>query len=420
MSEQMFANPSFLAPTRPLQIQPSYTSMSRSSVQPITTTAVKRLAPGDEIRDPVLKGFGSRRQVDAVTYFVQARIRGRKKRITIGQHGPWTAEKASKEASRILVAISAGDDPAQAREDRKRVSATFEQVAQDFLALHGPKIKPSSRSSYTIHIQNRLGASFNGRPIKEISLADISRAHASWAETPRAANYALAVLSKLLTWSEKHGYRDKGTNPCGEIDRYPEVKRKRYLTTDEMARLGEVLHQAEMSGENPWIVNIFRLLLLTGARLGEMLSLRWEYVDVSRRALHLPDSKTGAKTIPLSPAALSLLQSLPRLDRSPWVFPSHIPGAHITAVHHNWTRIRDRAGLSDVHIHDLRHSYASAAITAGGSLPLVGHLLGHAQPITTQRYAHIAPSPAQHLADMTGNTIADALSRNIAKVRDGR
>jgi integrase len=383
--------------------------MARSLAGKITITAVRSLEPGDELRDSELKGFGVRRQSATVSYFVHTRINGRLKRLTIGRHGsPWTPETARKEAARLLVNIRSGQNPAQERDDRRRISDPFEVVAEEFIKVHGKRLKPRTREEYTRLIRLQLGRAFHGRPISEIKPADVARAHASWSDTPRAANHAIAVLSKLLSWAEQHGYCHPGPNPCSTVDRYKENKRDRYLSEEELVRLGAALAEAEAADENPWVIGIIRLLILTGARLSEMLTLRWEYLDAGRRALRLPDSKTGAKTVYLSPEALAVVCALPRIDGNPWVFPGHVDGNHIVNIQKPWRALRSRAGLDDVRLHDLRHSFASISIEAGGTLPVIGHLLGHTQAQTTHRYAHVAPHPAQRIADAAGARIARA------------
>lgn len=393
--------------------------MAHSLTGKITLTAVRDLAPGSELRDTELKGFGVRRQNASISYFVHTRIDGRLKRLTIGRHGsPWTPETARKEAAKLLVGIRSGQNPARERDERRQVSATFEVVAEEFIRVHGAKLKPRTREEYARLIRIQLGGAFKGKSISEIKLPDIARAHASWSDTPRAANHAVSVLSKLLSWAEQHGYRAPGENPCRKIERYGETSRERYLTEDELVRLGTTLTQAGLAGENAWVVGVIRMLILTGARLSEMLTLRWSYLDVSRGALRLPDSKTGAKTIYLNQQALDVLVRLPRIDGSPWVFPGHIDGRHLVNIQKPWRALRSQAGLDDVRLHDLRHSFASIAVEVGGTLPVIGHLLGHTQAQTTSRYAHVAPNPAQRVVDAAGARIAKAWENDLAVTTD--
>lgn len=381
--------------------------MALSVVGKITVATVRDMSPGTELRDADLKGFGVRRQNASISYFVHTRINGRLKRLTIGRHGsPWTPETARREAATLLMGIRSGQDPAHERNQRRQVSETFEFVANEFLRVHGAKLKPRTREEYTRIIRNQLTRTFKASSINDIKDSDVARAHASWSDTPRAANHAVSVLSKLLVWAQQHGYRTSGDNPCSKIQRNKETKRERYLTADELTRLGQTLATAEANGDNPWVVGIVRMLILTGARLSEMLTLRWSYYDAARGSLRLPDSKTGAKTIYLSQQALDVLARLPRIEGNPWVFPGHIAGAHLVNIQKPWRALRALAELDDVRLHDLRHSFASIAVEVGGTLPMIGHLLGHAQAQTTARYAHVAPNPAQQIANAAGAHIA--------------
>ena len=230
---------------------------------------------------------------------------------------------------------------------------------------------------------------------------------------PKTANDTLAVLSKMFNLAEQWGWRPDGSNPVRHIDRYRIASRERFLSLQEFARLGNVLVEEErMQGVFPSIINAIRLLIVTGARLSEILELRWDAIDFERSRIRFQESKTGAKTIFLSAAALELIRSIERLPDNPYVIVGHKPGTHLVHIHHQWYRIRAKAGLDDVRLHDLRHSYASVGATLGMSLPIIGKLLGHTQSITTQRYAHLSADPVQEAADRIGETIATALSGN--------
>ena len=227
------------------------------------------------------------------------------------------------------------------------------------------------------------------------------------------------------------GYVPKDYNPARDIKRFKVSGRERYLTTEEMERLGSVLRLAETQGL-PWtikaqghtlkhlpkaqepvvyppdVTGAIRLLLFTGCRLREILRLRWAEVDLERGLLLLPDSKTGRKTVFLNGAAVSVLDSLERI------------GAYVIAgadrdkprrdLKRPWDHIRSAAKLGDVRIHDLRHTFASIGAGAGLGLPVIGRLLGHASPATTQRYAHLADDPARRASEAIGNTLMQALA----------
>jgi integrase len=236
-------------------------------------------------------------------------------------------------------------------------------------------------------------------------------------ETPGAANRALALFSKMANLAERWGWRPDGSNPCRHVDKYPEHRSERFLSDMEIARLAEALAESEQSStESSSVIAAIRLLLFTGARLSEILTLRWEHVDFESQCLRLPDSKTGAKTIYLPAPALNILADLHRSDSNPYVIAGAKPGAHLVNLRKPWDRIRRRAGLQGVRLHDLRHSFASMAVAGGLSLPIIGALLGHTQPSTTARYAHLAADPLKQATDLIGQRIAAAMAGTSAEV----
>jgi integrase len=215
----------------------------------------------------------------------------------------------------------------------------------------------------------------------------------------------------MFSMAELWGLRPDGSNPRRHIKKYPEEKRERFLSPAELRRVGEVLREMEVEAvELPSAIAAVRLLILTGCRLGEVMTLRWEHVDLDGRALRLPDSKTGPKVVHLGQPAVAVLRGIRRLPDNPWVIVGTKLGGRLTDLQPFWQRVRARAGLKDVRIHDLRHTYASIAVAAGQGPPMIGKLLGHTQVQTTARYAHLAADPLRAAADQVAEALAAALT----------
>ena len=206
-----------------------------------------------------------------------------------------------------------------------------------------------------------------------------------------AANEAVAVLSRMLNRAEAWGLVPPGANPCRHVARYRRRRRERFLTEPEFRRIGRVLAALEAEGRVPVpAAAALRLLMLTGCRCNEILTLRWDDVRPGAREIRLRDSKTGPRVVALSPAAGRVLAALPRDAGNPWVIAGRRPGTRLRHLGYYWHRVREPAGLDDVRLHDLRHSFASRALALGESLPMIGKLLGHSKLQTTARYAHLA------------------------------
>jgi integrase len=217
------------------------------------------------------------------------------------------------------------------------------------------------------------------RKVTDIERRDIAEFHHSLSHIPYQANRTLGVLSKMFNLAEVWGLRPDGSNPCLHVKKYPEQKRERFLSPEEFAALAKALREIEADGsETQSAINAIRLLMLTGCRLNEIMTLKWGYVDLRGREFRLPDSKTGAKIVHFGETAAEVLKGIEKLDDNHWVITGRKEGARLTDLQHPWRRIRARAGLPDVRIHDLRHSYASGALALGEGLPMIGKLLGHA------------------------------------------
>ena len=214
----------------------------------------------------------------------------------------------------------------------------------------------------------------------------------------------------MFVLAEMWGLRPDGSNPRKHIRKYPEEKRQRFLSAAELRRVGEVLREMESERvELSSAILAARLLILTGCRLGEIMTLKWDYVDFDEHALRLPDSKSGKKVVHLGSPAVEYLLDAQRIDGNPWVVTGTLPAKPLSDLQPFWQRVRARAGVKDVRIHDLRHTFASTAVASGQGLPMIGKLLGHTQVQTTARYAHLASEPVRTAADSISKTLREAL-----------
>ena len=320
--------------------------------------------------------------------------------------GQIPTETARRRAMAAISEAKGGGDPAAARDERRK-AVTMKQLGKRFLEEYVPNhCKTSTAYEYGRSVKFFIDPRIGRRKVRDIKRSDIAELHHELRETPYQANRTLGVLSKMFSQAEVWGLRPDGSNPCLHVKRYKEEKRERFLSAEEFARLGQVLDETLRDGsETRSAVVAIRLLMLTGCRLSEIQKLQWEYVDLEAAELQLPDTKTGGRAVPLAPSAVRLLQSLPRDDDNPWVIAGKKPGSHLTDLQHPWRRIRARAELEDVRIHDLRHSFASRALALGEGLPMIGKLLGHTQVQTTARYAHLARDTVKASAARIGDSI---------------
>ncbi len=398
---------------------------ARGNVPKLTKRTVESAKPADRVThvwDDALSGFGLRVFPSGRRCFVlKCRAKGRQRWIKLGFFGELTPDQARRIAQNRLAELRAGRDPGEER-NAARSAPTMRELAERYLRDHAvPKKKPSSVSDDRAMLRLYVVSSLGKRRVADVTRSDVDRLHASLSATPVRANRVLFLLSTMLNLAEKWDLRPPYSNPCRGVERYRENRRERFLSSAELARLGTALAEVEaahvegrdprrQASELPAAVAALRLLILTGCRRGEVLGMQWEWIDFERRCVRLPDSKTGAKAVALNAPALAVLASLgERRGDSPWVIPGSDSAQPFVGLPKVWRRVRDRAGLADFRIHDLRHTHASVGIAAGLSLPLIGALLGHRQPSTTQRYAHLASDPLLEAAELVGARIAAAL-----------
>ena len=360
--------------------------------------------------DSELQGFGVRAYPSGQKYYVvQTRARGRAaKRVTVGRHGVITAEEARRRAALIVARIKAGEDPvaepiAAKRADGPTVAVLAQRYLEEHVAVRcKPKTAETCRQVVGKHILPALGET----PALAVDHAQVTALHHSLRATPVMANRVVDELSRIYNAAEDKGLIPEASNPCRLVVKNRERSRERFLTDEEFRRLGRVLDEAETcKGVSAHALAAIRLLLLTGCRKGEILNLRWGEVDLEALELRMPDTKTGPRTIALSPEAAGVLAGIARADGNPFVIPGKIKGKAMRNLNDPWKVVCRRAQLKDLRIHDCRHSYASRALALGESLPMIGRLLGHTQVETTARYAHLAKVSVRESAVRVSDSI---------------
>ena len=361
--------------------------------------------------DRELPGFGVRVHPSGrKVYVAQTRARGKAaKRVTVGVHGVLTAEEARRRAALIIARIKAGEEAVPEPMAVKLAGGpTVAEIAGRYLEEHvAVRCKPKTEETYRQTIGKHILPAFGKRPALAVGHKEVTELHHALSAHPVTANRAVEFLSRIYNAAEDRGQIPEGSNPCRLVVKYRERKRERFLTDEEFRRLGRVLDEAETcKGVSVHAVAAMRLLLLTGCRKGEILNLRWDQVDMAAGELRLPDTKTGPRTISLAPEALAVLSRIPRLPDNPFVIPGRIGGKAMRNLNDPWEIVCDRAGLTDLRIHDARHSYASRALALGESLPMIGRLLGHTQVETTARYAHLAQDSVRDSAVRVAESIA--------------
>lgn len=355
-----------------------------------------------------------------------------KRRLKLGAVGTLTPDEARRSARQKLYAIINGADPAR-EQSEDRASKTLSEVISAYLTEHAlPKRKPRTAEHYRDVLKRIVEPALGGRKANAIQHTDIANLHLKWRRTPSQANRMLAIVSSMYGFAAKRTMVPVGYNPARGVEKYPEKGRERFLTSEELAALGDALREAETIGiewqvdegaptskhvpkanrrtiVGPHAVAAIRLLMFTGARLREILHLKWTEVDLERGLLLLPDSKTGRKPIYLNAAAIGILTDLQRIGT--YVIAGDNPEAPRADLKRPWQLISRRAGVTGVRLHDLRHTYASFGAGLGLGLPIIGKLLGHAHSSTTERYAHLHNDPIRRASDEIGKRIADTLEK---------
>jgi len=402
-----------------------------------TVDAIRPAGRASITYDSELKGFGVRIASSGyLTWFVEYRPgaggrRVSKRRMVLGSR-ELTPAKAREAAIEVLANVALGKDPAASRQ-REREMSTFREFAHRYLREEAAqKLKRGTVVNYEICVRKHAVPTLGSIKLDALSTADIARLHLRIGQTkPMTANRVVECISSIYRYAAICNLVPYGHNPTTGIRAFREQRRERFLSSAELARLGETIREGETVGipydvdetkptskhapkpENrrtfidQYAAAAVRLLLLTGARLREILDLKWDYVDLERGLLFLPDSKTGRKTIVLNAPAIVIIASLPRM--SSFVIAGEQQDKPRADLNRPWRAIVRRAGLQGLRIHDLRHTHASFGAGAGLGLPIIGKLLGHTQASTTQRYAHLDADPLRRASEQIAGQIAAAM-----------
>ncbi|MCY3829126.1 MAG: tyrosine-type recombinase/integrase [Rhodospirillaceae bacterium] len=362
--------------------------------------------------DRELPGFGVRVHATGRKVFVaQARVPGGlPKRAVIGRCVDMTAEEARKKAAEVVDRIRRGEDPAPPAPKEPTVADLAARYMDAHVRLN---CRPGTLEVVGGLLDRHILPELGGRKLGEVDRSHASALHYRLRDTPAQANQAVGVLSRMFKLAMAWGMTPARPNPCRSVKRYAQHGRERFLTGEEYARLGRVLFEAEAEGPiMASAVAAVRLLLLTGCRRNEILTLRWDDVDRTAGELRLRETKTGPRRVPLTPAVERVLTRIPRAGGNPWVIAGGKAEGRLTRIDPLWNRLRARAGLEDVRLHDLRHSFASQALATGEGLPVIARLLGHRTVMTTVKYAHLARDTERASAAKVGDSIGgDLLSR---------
>ena len=367
----------------------------------LTNKKIDQLIPDTKsyiVWDNEIRGFGVRVNLNSKkTFILKYRIgQGRSARVrkpVIGTYGVMKVDEARKIARKWLLEASEGNDPKEV----DKTSILLKDFCNVYLQQHANiKKKLSSVIEDKRLMRLHIIPNFGNICLKEITRSMITKHHQSMYQTPHGANRFLSLMSKMMNLAERWEYRPLNSNPCRHIERYKEEGRQIYLSMEQIEKIGHVIKQMEQT-ESIFVLSAIKLLLFTGRRTGEILTLKWDYIDFENSKMNLPDTKTGAKSFFFSPTVKQILLNLP--NKEGFVFKSVLKDKRVTTVRHIWKKICKLAKIENVRVHDLRHTYASLAVQNGYSLPIISKMLGHADIKTTQRYAHLHDDPVNQAVE---------------------
>jgi len=392
--------------------------MTVQSSQKLTKRIVEAAAPSVDrfvLWDGELKGFGLRVETTGTkTFIVRYRAAGGrsgiKRLFSLGRFGIVTVEQARVSARQVLGAVAQGNDPAADRA-KQREQILVRDLAHAFLNQHVEiKRKPSTARHYTSLLNLYVLPVLGRKPAEGITSANISKLHNSLSHAPYQANRLVAVVGAMYSFGRRQGLVADQVNPVKQIEKFKEKRREHFLSVADIEQLGSALRSLLAEGQiSNSAAYAIRVLALTGARVGEILGLKWSEIDFERAIALLPESKTGQKTLYLNQAVREILRDISSTPENPYVFSGRRKGQCLQDLKGPWRLIKAEAGLERTRLHDLRHTFASVGASAHLSLPIIGKLLGHTQAATTARYAHLADDPLRLANETIGHAISRAL-----------
>jgi integrase len=370
--------------------------------------------------DQDVKGFGIKVYPAGSRSFIlnyRRKSDGRARRWTIGSFPDWGTGAARDEAKRLKRLIDGGADPVGEHQSN-RAAPTVNELLDRFEREYLPRKRASTQRTYRNQIRSAIRPQLGRLKVANVTFADIDALHRGLSETPYRANRVIALVSKIFAMAIR--WQLRSDNPARGIERNPEDKRERYLSPDEIVRLSDALE----AYHDQQTADIVRLLLLCGARVGETLQARWRDINLDEGRWTKPSAHTKQKKVhllPLSDASVQLLKRIRQRvpEDAPWVFPA-ADGSHRRVIKEAWASICKAAKIENARVHDLRHTHASVLINRGYSLPIIGKLLGHTVPSTTQRYAHLAEDPVRRAAEEAAAIITGKPSAEIVPIKGAR
>ena len=380
--------------------------MARKKLTKRTVEAIQPVAKKDVVVwDSELPGFGVRVKPSGVrSYIVQYRNEhGRSRRGTIGRHGKLTLDQARKQAKQLFASVMAGSDPVSEKRTSREaphMNDLLDRFIRDHVNVHN---KPGTQELYKLIIRKHIRPALGKTKVAAVTRQDIGNLHRKMFKTPRQANLVLSVLSKMFNLAEVWGMRPDGSNPTRLIKRYPENRRERFCSDEELGRLWAALDRAgHEQTEKPVVIAAVILLMLTGCRLSEIIGLRWDDVNFKGCRLNIREAKAGGRWQTVGSGTMAFLADLPRHEASPWVLPHYTDASkHLPdyILKKKWRRIRKMAGLEDVRLHDLRHTVGTYAGQTGANSFLIRDKLGHKTIAMTNQYVNYSHDPQKQLSD---------------------